>query len=99
MLQRKISIYYLDNDLKKMKMKMDDNINDFRDERIQLRRLKVIDGNEQRKNLNFIKGEMIDMSQKFNDITCAIIEQKNTLDAQHDMLMTISIDQRAIRAE
>lgn len=46
MLQRKISITYVDADLKRQKMKMDEHINDFREERIQLKRLRVNDGNE-----------------------------------------------------
>jgi hypothetical protein len=92
MLLKKVSIYYLDAELKKYKMRLDDNIQDFRDERIQLKRLKISDGNEQRRNIMFVKGEILDMGQRLNDITSAIIEQKNTLDAQHDMLMMISID-------
>ena len=34
MLQRKISFSYLDHDLKRMKQRMDTEIQDFRDERI-----------------------------------------------------------------
>lgn len=45
-LQRKINLTNLDNDLKKKNHAMKANINDFRDERIALKRLKVNDGNE-----------------------------------------------------
>jgi hypothetical protein len=61
MLKRQISITHIHQDLKRLKQNMDDNINDFREERIQLKRLKVNDGNEQRKNINFIKGEVLDI--------------------------------------
>jgi hypothetical protein len=44
------------------------NINEFRDERIALKRLKVKDGQEQRKDLFFIKGEILDLSHKFINI-------------------------------
>lgn len=40
---------------------MQNNIHDFRDERIALKRLKVNDGHEQRKDLFFIKGEILDL--------------------------------------
>lgn len=43
---------------------MAEHLSDFRDERIALKRLKVNDGNEIRKDLFFIKGELLDMSQK-----------------------------------
>lgn len=61
MLHRKINLTNLDNDLKKKNHAMKANINDFRDERIALKRLKVNDGNEQRKDLFFIKGEILDL--------------------------------------
>ncbi|TNV86090.1 hypothetical protein FGO68_gene2365 [Halteria grandinella] len=99
MLQRKISFSYLDHDLKHMKQRMDLNIQDFRDERIQLKRLRVNDGNEQRKNIIFIKSEILDMQQQLHEYTGAFIEQKSNMEQHHDLLMTISIDQRAIRAE
>jgi hypothetical protein len=47
---------------------MNKNIGEFRDERIALKRMKVNDGNEQRKDLFFIKGEILDMSHKFMDL-------------------------------
>ena len=46
MLNRKINLSNLDNELKRMNHAMKQNMNDFRDERIALKRLKVNDGNE-----------------------------------------------------
>jgi hypothetical protein len=55
---------------------MKQNMNDFRDERVALKRLKVNDGNEQRKDLFFIKGEILDLSHKFLTILGSQIEHK-----------------------
>ncbi|TNV86025.1 hypothetical protein FGO68_gene14862 [Halteria grandinella] len=98
-LQRKISFTNLDKDLKIKKITLSSNINDFRDERIALKRLKVNDGNETRKDLFFIKGEILDMSRDFHNIYAGIIDQKQIQEHQNEMLMGIQIDQRAIRAE
>lgn len=51
-----------------MNHNLKENMNAFRDERIALKRLKVNDGNEQRKDLFFIKGEILDLSHKFISI-------------------------------
>jgi hypothetical protein len=91
-LSRKISFTNLDQDLKRKKFNLFGNITDFRDERIALKRLRVNDGNETRKDLYFIKGEMLDMSRNFHDLYSMMVEQKNVGESQHDMLMNISID-------
>ena len=50
--------------MKKRKYAMFDVIHDFRDERVALKRLKINDGNEQRKDLYFIKHEMVEMARQ-----------------------------------
>lgn len=52
---------------------MEENINDFKEERIQLKRLKVNDGNEQRKNINFIKGEVLDIQSKIETLGLTMV--------------------------
>lgn len=60
-----MNLINFDQGIKRMNYNLKENMNAFRDERIALKRLKVNDGNEQRKDLFFIKGEILDLSQKF----------------------------------
>ncbi|TNV86681.1 hypothetical protein FGO68_gene5323 [Halteria grandinella] len=99
MLQRKISITYVDADLKRQKMKMDEHINDFREERIQLKRLRVNDGNEQRKNIHFIKGEVLEIQNKIETMGHTMVNQKIESDSLHMLLEVVSKDQRALRVQ
>lgn len=41
---------------------MENNMQIFKDERIQFKRLKATDGLEQRKNIKLIKGEVLNIS-------------------------------------
>jgi hypothetical protein len=60
--ERKLSyVQANDQTLKSLKAKMENNIMNFRLERVSLKMLKFNDGNEQRKNITFIKGEVLDM--------------------------------------
>lgn len=56
------------------------------------------EGNEQRKDLYFIKHEIVDMTRQYNDLFAKMIEHHSIIEQQHDIIMNISIDQRAIRA-
>ncbi|TNV86875.1 hypothetical protein FGO68_gene8363 [Halteria grandinella] len=99
MLLRKINVTNLDNGLKKLSHTMKDNINDFRDERIALKRLKVNDGHEQRKDLFFIKGEILDLSHKFINILGSQIEQKQAFDQQQDVMSNVQMDIKDLKED
>ncbi|TNV85718.1 hypothetical protein FGO68_gene15541 [Halteria grandinella] len=99
MLKRNISFANLDQNLKRMRMIMNEHICDFRDERIALKRLKVNDGNEQRKDLLFIKGEILDLSQKFLDLLGNQIDYKICVEAQNETLAQLQQDQRGLKDE
>ncbi|TNV86517.1 hypothetical protein FGO68_gene17211 [Halteria grandinella] len=91
-----ISIAHVDQEVKRKGYLMQNNIHDFRDERIALKRLKVNDGHEQRKDLFFIKGEILDLQQKFlqlihSDLTC-----QELIDSQTKLIKTLATDQRFI---
>ena len=51
---------------------MDKSITNFKLERMQLKMLKITDGNESRKNITFIKAEILDMQEKFTDVLTAM---------------------------
>lgn len=61
MLKKNISVTNFDQGIRRLQGTMNHNISEFRDERIALKRLKVNDGNEQRRDLFFIKGEILDL--------------------------------------
>ncbi|TNV86697.1 hypothetical protein FGO68_gene1800 [Halteria grandinella] len=66
--QRKISFSHLDQDLKRLKIDMEENMRDFKEERIHFKKLKMIDGNEQRKNIKLIKTEVLNIAHAMKEM-------------------------------
>lgn len=60
-----------------MKSKLEKSIQNFRFERVQLKMLKFNDGNEQRRNINFIKGEVLDVQDKLIELYGTITDQRD----------------------
>jgi len=51
--------------------------------------LKFTDGNESRKNITFIKGEILDMQEKFTDVLTAMTSQMEAFNAITNMVTNI----------
>ncbi|TNV85946.1 hypothetical protein FGO68_gene8142 [Halteria grandinella] len=94
MLQRQISFSLIDHNIKGLKSKMDQSISTFKLERTQLKMLKFTDGNESRKNITFIKGEILDMQEKFTDVLNAMTSQMEAFNAITNMVTNIKEDQQ-----
>lgn len=76
---------------------MDKSIQSFRFERYQLKLLKVNDGNEQRKNITFIKGEILDMQDKFNDVFTALTNQMTAFSSMNTVMLNLREEQNVFQ--